>query len=178
MELESGGRQAVEIAVQKIGDTNMLKDEFKKIDTGNWNRPLAWSAWILFVISFFLPALGTAYGWTCAGLSATAITWPDFWHGNWETIHLALLTLANLVMIASPFLLPRFSRTTKSLKWLRLSHIAALLLVWSYVLHGLILMQKKSDLKIGCCLWTISFLLLCLSTLKIRGRKTTIAVAN
>lgn len=167
-----GGQRAFETAVQKIGDTNMLNDEFKKVDAENWNRPLAWAAWILFVVSFFLPALGTASGLGCAGISATAVSWPDFRYGNWATIYLASLTLSNVLMVASPFLLPRFSRTANSMKWLRGSIFAIAILVWSYVLLLLIFMQKKSDLKIGCYIWTISFLLLCLSTLKIRSRKT------
>jgi hypothetical protein len=94
---------AFEISAQTIGQVKPLKIEFKKIDAQNWNRPLAWAAWILFVISFFLPAYGDGLGWRCTAMSATAVTWAEFWHGDWRIIYLASLTLANLLMIASPF---------------------------------------------------------------------------
>jgi hypothetical protein len=169
-------QNAFEISAQTIGEVRSLKIEFKKIDTENWNRPLAWTAWTLFAISFFIPAYADMLGWRCAGMSATAVTWAEFWHGNWPTIHLASLTLANLLVIASPFLLPRFSRNKRLLKWLRFSSFAALVLVWSYVLLLLTHADGK-DLKVGCYVWSSSFLLLCLSTLKLRSRKTHSAAA-
>ena len=177
MKSGSNERQAFETAMAQIGQAKPLKMEFKKIDAENWNRPLAWSAWALFVASFFLPALGDdAPGWKCAGISATAVFWPEFWHGNWGTIHLASLTLANLLMIVSPFLLPQFSQNKHFLKWLRYSSFAALVLVWSYVLLGIAYGGGK-DLKVGCYVWSSSFLLLCLSTLKLRSCKTHSATA-
>jgi hypothetical protein len=163
-------------AVQKIGQAKPLKTEFKKIDAENWNRPLAWAGWVSFVLSFFLPSFGDGLGWRCAGLSATALSWSDFSFRNWFDIHLASLTLANLLMIASPFLLLRFSRTTNSLKWLRLSTFAALTLVWSFLLL-LITHEDGKDLKVGCYVWAVSFLLLFLSTLKRHSRKTHSAAA-
>src|SRR5476651_1510317 len=48
--------KAFDVSVQKIGQAEPLKVEFKKIDVENWNRRLAWAAWILFAVSFFLPA--------------------------------------------------------------------------------------------------------------------------
>jgi len=169
-------QKAFEISAQIIGEARPLKIEFKKIDAENWNRPLAWTAWTLFAISFLIPAYADMLGWGFAGMSATAVTWAEFWHGNWPTIHLASLTLANLLVIASPFLLPRLSRNKRLLKWLRFSSFAALVLVWSYVLLGITCGGEK-DLKVGCYVWSSSFLLLCLSTLKIRSRKTHSAVA-
>jgi len=159
--LGSSEQTAFEIAVQKIGDTNMLKAEFKKVDAENWNRPLAWAAWILFAISFFLPACNQLRGWQCAGLSATAISW---------SVSLASMTLANLFMVASVFLILRFSQNNRVMKWLRFSSLAALILVWSYV-FGLIATGGGSSLKIGCYVWSLSFLLLFLSVSKIRGHK-------
>ena len=170
-------QQAFETGTASIGQTKLLKIEFKKIDAENWNRPLAWTAWILFAISFFIPAYADMLGWRCAGMSATAVTWAEFWHGNWPTIHLASLTLANLLMIASPFLLPRFSQNKRLLKWLRFSSFAALILVWSYVLLLLINADGK-DLKIGCYVWSSSFLLPCLSTLKLAAVKCTLLRLN
>jgi hypothetical protein len=172
-QMESGlnEQEIFNSAVQKIGQAKPLKTEFKKINAENWNRPLAWTAWILFVVSFFLPSDGDWQGWRCAGLSATAVSWPEFWHGNWPTIHLASLTLANLLMVVSPFLLPQFSQNKRLLKWVRFSNFAALVLVWSYVLL-LLTDGGGEDLKVGCYVWAASFLLLCLSTLKVRNCKT------
>jgi hypothetical protein len=164
-------QRAFEISVQQIGQAQPLKMEFKKIDLENWNRPLAWSAWILFVVSFFLPAFADLRGWRCAGLSATAISWQDFWRGNVGTIYLTSLTLANLVMIASAFLLPRFSQNLRFIKYWRIFNFLALALVWSYVFL-LFTHNDRKDMKIGCYVWTVSFLLLFLSTLKTRSRKT------
>jgi hypothetical protein len=159
-------------SVQKIGRTKPLKTEFKKIDAENWNRPLAWAAWISFVVSFFLPAYGHGRGWQCAVLSATAGPWGGYRPNNWMTlIHLNSLTLANLLMIISPFLLMRFSQGLRFMKWWRVFSFLALGLVWSFLLlfytHG-----DGKDLKVGCYVWAASFLLLCLSTLKARSRET------
>jgi hypothetical protein len=164
-------QEAFNSAVQKIGQAKPIKIEFKKIDIENWNRPLAWAGWVSFVLSFFLPSFGDGLGWRCAGLSATALSWPDFSFRNWFDIHLVSLTLANLLMIASPFLLLRFSRTANSLRWLRLSIFTALTLVWSFLLL-LITHEDGKDLKVGCYVWAVSFLLLFLSTLKSRSHKT------
>jgi hypothetical protein len=93
----------------------------------------------------------------------------DFDHARWATIHLALLTLANLLMIASVFWLPRFSGNALSLKWLRGLSFAALALVWSYIglgLHD----GGGSSLRVGCYVWCGSFLLLCLSTFPLPER--------
>jgi len=168
-------QQAFETAAGQMGEPNPLKTEFMKINTENWNRPLAWAAWTLFVVSFFLPAYANGFGWQCAGLSATAVStfWPIT---GWMPVHMELLTVANLLMVASPFLLPRFSRNKRLLKWLRLSSFAALVLVWSFVLLLLTDADGK-DLKVGCYVWSSSFLLLCLSTLKLRSRKTKSAAA-
>jgi hypothetical protein len=171
-QMKSGlnGQNAFEIAVQKIGDTAMIKNEFKKVDAENWNRPLAWSAWSLFVVSFFLPAYADGFGWRCAGLSATAVSWSDFSFRDWFDVHLASLTLANLLMIVSPFLLARFSPNLRFMKWLRVFNFLALALVWSFIVI-LLTDGARKDLKIGCYVWIASFLLLFLSTLKIRIRK-------
>jgi hypothetical protein len=176
---ELNEQNAFEIAVQKIGDTNMLKDEFKKVETENWNRPLAWSAWVLFVISFFLPAHAFGgWGWQCAWGSAGGFFSPEFWHdlsrGNLidGNFHLTLLTFANLLMIASPFLLPRFSQNLRFIKFWRVFSFLALALVWSFIFRLLASADDRKDLKIGCYIWTASFLLLFLSSLKIRARKT------
>jgi len=165
-------------AVQKIGQAKPLKTEFKKIDAENWNHQLAGSAWILFVVSFFLPAYADGRGWQCAGLSATAVSWPEFSQGNWMTIHLVSLTLANLLMIISPFLLLRFSQSLRFMKWWRVFSFLALALVCSFVVLLLANLDKidVKIVKVGCYIWTASFLLLLLSTLKLRNRKAHITV--
>jgi hypothetical protein len=100
-----------------------------------------------------------------------------FLRGNVGTIYLTSLTLANLVMIASAFLLPRFSQNLRFLKYWRVFSFLALALVWSYVFL-LFTHNDRKDMKIGCYVWTASFLLLFLSTLKLRHRKASIAAPN
>jgi hypothetical protein len=162
--------RAFVFATQQMGEAGLLKNEFRKDRARNWNLPLAWTAWGTFLISFFLPAFERGFGWQCALLSAEAELMPGFARASWGTIHLALLTLANLLMIASVFWLPRFSQNARSLKWLRGSSFVALALVWSYVglaLHG----GGGSSLRVGCYVWAGSFLLLCLSTFPLPERK-------
>jgi hypothetical protein len=164
-------QNAFKISAQQIGQAQALKNEFKKIAAENWNRPLAWVAWTLFVISFFLPAYTETLGWRCAGLSANEIFRPEFGRGTWPSIHLASLTFANLLMVVSPFLLSRFSQNVRVWKWLRLSNLIALTLVWSYLLLWII-EGNGADLKAGCYVWAAAFLFLNWSTLKIRNHKT------
>jgi hypothetical protein len=170
MKLGADEQQVFEIAAAEIGQAKSLKMEFRKVDAENWNRPLAWVAWVMFVVSFFLPALMDGYGWQCAGLAVSAITWPDTRQGNWMDIHLASLTLTNLLMIASPFLLMRFSSNLCFMKWWRGLNFSAVILVWSFIVL-LLLNADGKDLKIGCYIWATSFLLLCLSALKNVNRK-------
>jgi hypothetical protein len=80
------------------------------------------------------------------------------------------MTLANLFMVVSFFVALRFSQKRRAMQWLRLSSLAALILVWLYV-SGLIATGGGPSLKIGCYAWSLSFLLLFLSVLKIPGRK-------
>ncbi|HZL12691.1 MAG TPA: hypothetical protein VFC85_00970 [Verrucomicrobiae bacterium] len=178
-QMKSGQNEqpAFEIALAQIGQAKPLKMEFKKIDKENWNRPLAWSAWILFVISFFLPAAyDDMWGWQCAWISAGGFFSSEFWHGKLGSgdFHLTLLTFANLLMIASPFLLVRFSQNLRFVKFWRVFSFLTLVLVWSFIFR-LIMNDGVKSLKIGCYVWTASFLLLGLSTLKIRRRKAQIA---
>ena len=178
-QIQSGANEqhAFESAARQIGQAKPVKMEFKKIDAENWNRPLAWLAWGTFVASFFLPVFANGgWGWQCAFLSATAVSWPETRQGNWIDIHLSLLTLANVLLIASPFLLPRFSQSARFMKWMRCLYFAALMLVWSFLLLLLAHMDWK-ELKFGCYVWSSSFFLLWLSTLKARNRKAR-TVAN
>lgn len=164
MQAGTNGRNAFEIAAQQIGEAGKIKAEFGKIDADGVSRPCAWIAWGSFVISFFLPSCNQLWGWQCASLSITSI-----W-GNGGGFCLASMTLANLFMVASIFLILRYSQKNRLMKWLRLSSLAALILVWLYVL-GLIATGGGPSLKIGCYVWCLSFLMLFLSVLKIPGRK-------
>src|SRR5215469_6259878 len=112
-------QQAFGRASETIGRPEQISKEFNKITAVPWNRPMTRTAWALFGISFLLPAFDDGRGWQCAGLSATAVSWPDFLH-NWFNIHLALLTLANLAMVVSFFWLSFFSHRLSSLKWPRI----------------------------------------------------------
>ena len=160
--------RAFELATGLMGQAGSLKTEFNKVAAENWNRPLAWMAWCLFVVSFFLPAYANGRGWQCAGVSIMAM--PDFQPANWGIVHLESLSLANLLMISSPLFLMYFSRSTRLMNWFRISTFLASVLVWTFVLLLLAHADGK-DLKIGCYVWAASFLSLCLSTLKIRSRK-------
>jgi hypothetical protein len=170
IKLELNEQRAFETAVQQIGDASAIKMEFKKIDAESWSHPLAWAAWVLFVVSFFLPAYEDARGWQCAWFSLSAWSGKLFADSS-ANVHLALQTLANVLMIASPILLARLSRNPRVLKRLRFSSFVALILVWSFVFRCFS-DGGWQELRIGCYIWASSFLLLCLSTLKIPDRKT------
>jgi hypothetical protein len=169
------GQEAFNFAVQKIGQGKALKIEFQKTHKDNSYRSLAWAAWILFAISLVLPAYGQMWGWRCALLSVgAAVSWEEP-AGDWASIHLSVLTLANLLMIVSPFLLPRFLQNARSLKWLRCSIFLALVLVWSYLLIWFAFEKSEyldwKRFNIGCYVWAASFLLLFLSTFQQRSEK-------
>jgi hypothetical protein len=169
LQMQSGlsEREIFNSSIQKIGQAKSLKMEFRKIDAQNWSRSLAWTAWILFAVSFFLPAHQYAgMGWRCAYMSAHGFVDPEFWHGKFSDDYLlTLLTLANLLMIGSPFWLFRYAQKAVLKKWFDISTFAALILVWSYILLWLT-HSDRSELRIGCYVWGSSFLLLSLSTLK------------
>ena len=156
---------AFETTVQRIGQAGPIKMEFKKIEERRGNRPLVWIAWALFVISLFLPAYVNGSGWACAALSVEAWTWPEVRRGEWLFIHLALLTFANLLMLASPFFPAKFLWNARSLRWLQFSNFAAFTLVWSYFLT-LFFCNERQHLRIGCYVWTASFLVLFLSSVR------------
>ena len=169
-------QKAFQISIQEMGEVKFIKLEFKKIETENWNRPLARAAWALFVISFFLPAYGSGRGWQCAWLSADSFISRDFWHGNEGFLsgdyHLALLTLANVLMIGSPFLLVYFSQKAAFRKWFGFSSFVASALVWSFIVR-LLMDPAGNDVRFGCFIWGFAFLPLCLSMLPLWHRKIT-----
>jgi len=176
-------QRAFEIAARQIGQPKPLIMEFKKIDSENWNRPLAWCAWVLFVVSFFLPAHRYGgWGWQCAWGSAGGFFSSGFWQDILKgdlidgDFHLTLLTFANLLMLVSPFLLPRFSKNLRFTKCCRAFSLLALILVWSFIFR-LLTENDRENLKIGCYVWAAAFLPLFLATLKSPSRRPH-AVAN
>jgi hypothetical protein len=158
--------EAFEAAVQQIGQGQMLQNEFKKVSACHWNRPLAMMAWVVFVVSFFLPATRGLRGWQCAGWilpwNLGALSKPG--DGRWVFVHYELLNLANLLMVASPFLLRFFGQEARSMRWLRHSAFAALALTGLMVLEEFFLSVGKLGLAVGYYLWVFSFALLYVST--------------
>ena len=133
-----------------------------KTNAPQWNRPVAYVAWAMFVTSFFLPSYAEGYGYACA-LQQT-LFWPDAIHGNWAAINYELLTFSNLLMLVSPLLMFQFHRSIRQTKWLCWLTFTALVLVWSFVIQ-LLSHQDTKDLKIGCYVWSLSFALLFYSTI-------------
>ncbi len=172
IELGAPEQQAFALAMAQIGEPATLKTEFRKVDTESWNRPLAIAAWITFSISIFLPSFGNPFdiqllGYQCA--IAQTYFWPQAVGGNWISIHYELLTLANGLMLVSPFCLAGMPGILLSLKAFRYTTLAALILVWSFVLLVL-LNEGGHNLKAGCYVWAFSFLLLHLSGIQKRAK--------
>lgn len=147
-----------------------------------WNLRLALSAWVLFVVSFFLTACTGYKGWQCAGISACCV-YEEFqflfmsiksFYQHWGEILIASLTFANLFMLVSPFLFLKSLRKVSALYWLRILSVTALGLV-----GGFYMLEGRSDLRIGFYAWTASFLLLFLSSvLRHRAPKPHAIAAN
>jgi hypothetical protein len=129
-------------------------------NASRWNCPLAVIAWAAFVISFFLPSYAEGRGYQCAVMHS--VFWSGAMQGNWGSIHYLLLTLPNLLMLASPFLLLRFGEYVRCLSWLRYSTFAASILVWLFLIL-LLADVGGSDLRIGAYVWASSFVFLLLS---------------
>jgi hypothetical protein len=163
-------------ATLRLGSPALLKTEFRKLGARNYIPSLGWAAWIIFATAFFLPAYAGGFGWQCAGLSATCVTWPEFTFSlsNWSTILLFLMTPANVVMAVSPFLVSKLSRRPLAFKWLRAANVTAFALVWTYFLL-LFFHSERQDLRIGCYLWAASFLMFSLSLFRFRARKKSYA---
>jgi hypothetical protein len=167
MKLGSVDKEAFEGAVQQIGLAAALRSEFMKAGVSNWNRPLMYVAWALYAVSFFLPSYNGAPSWRCASLQRWL--WQDAMNGNWGSIYYELLTLANMLMLASPILFFRCAAWPRALMWFRRSALVAVLLVWSYIALWLAGADRWS-LGIGCYLWATSFVLLLVATVVSRER--------
>ena len=73
--------QAFEAATERMGQAGPIKIEFKKINAETWNRPMAWTAWTLFAVSFFLPAYADGPGWHSRTRHPPAALPPVLAHG-------------------------------------------------------------------------------------------------
>ena len=138
----------------------------------SWSRSLAWAGWIMFAVSFFLPATSDMRGWQCAegALAGLCEFYPRLLMNfrqirtYFADIHLASLTFANISMILSPLLMLKRSRDARPWNWELIANLAAFILVWSFYLRWL-LADDKGDMRIGYHLWTLSFLLVFLSSI-------------
>jgi hypothetical protein len=160
---------AYRFAAAQIGEPAAVKKEFEKVQPGGWNRPIAIMGWSLFAVSFILPSCGKGLGWQCAGISATAVSWSEFRTGEWQAIWFASLTLANGLMLVSPWVLFRLSKRPIIMRSFRYAAVAAALLVDVWVL-AIICGSDGYDLKVGCFVWAASFLLLAIAPL-IHGQR-------
>lgn len=149
-------------ARQQIGQPKQLGEEYMKSNPSQWNRPIAFAAWAMFVISFFLPSYANGYGYVCAILQTQF--WPQALNGESWAIHYELLTLANVLMLVSPWLLFRFCGTASRMKWLRWLTLTATILVWSFVVR-FIADGGGAELKVGCYVWSLSFAFLFYATI-------------
>jgi len=156
--------ESFRLACTRVGELPQLGNEFKKVmhAGSNWNRPLPQAAWALFIVSFMLPAYDDLRGWQYAMLQQWF--WPQESRDLWVCLHYQSLTLANLLMLVSPFLLLRFQQSVRLLRWLRLGLFVAAVLVWAFILE-LLFQNNGNLLKIGSFVWASSFALLYLSML-------------
>lgn len=156
---------AFRLARKQIGELRLLNREFKKaMKTTFVHWALAAAAWAIFIVSFFLPAFDQMPGWKAATLHS--LFWPQALQGNLLAVHYLLLTLANVLMLASPFLVAGGAHDARFLKCLRGWSLAAAVLAWLFLARLLAGHNfHNSDLRIGSYLWASSFVLLCLASL-------------
>ena len=151
------------LARKRTGELQLLNLEFKRaMKTTLHHWTMAFAAWIIFIVSFFLPAFDEMPGWKTAILQN--VFWQQALQGQTMSIHYLLLTLANLLMLASPFLLAWAGDDGRFLKWLRGLSLGAMILVWSF-LARLLADHDEPDMRVGCYLWAVSFVLLFLASL-------------
>jgi hypothetical protein len=151
------------LARKRIGELSLLNREFKKaMKTNMQHWAPAIVAWTIYVIAFFLPAYDEMPGWKAAILQS--FFWPQALQGNLMSIHYQLLTFANLLMLASPFLIAWGGQDARFVKWLRGLSMASLVLVWLF-LARLMANHNGTHIRSGCYLWAMSFVLLWVASL-------------
>jgi len=147
------------VASRQIGESKNLLIEYSKImKTGRY--PLMLVSWTLYAISFFLPSYHSWSGLQCAFMQG--VFWQQALHGpsQWLSVHYELLTLANMVMLASPFMSGALSG--KKAGWLRGLAFGSMILTWAFI-ATLWLRGNGNDIQIGCYLWATSFAILWIS---------------
>lgn len=112
------------------------------------------AAWILFVISLFLPAAEEMFGWQCAATCAGMITDLDEWSGAYYFA----FTFPNLLMLFSPLIIYWFKRRGRKSGWLNGVALFCALYVLAFGLMNWF--SRGFNLKIGYDLWLLSFWLL------------------
>lgn len=122
------------------------------------NRLFA-TAWILFAVSLFLPAVKIAtgdkmFGWNCAATCA----WMVADLNGWGEIYYFLFTIPNLLMLFSPLMIYWLKRRDCQIEWLSGVALFCALYVLAFgVVHWF---SEDFNLKTGYYLWLISFWLL------------------
>lgn len=96
-------------------------------------------------------------GWKAACLQEQF--WQQATQGNLLAVHYLFLTVANLVMLLSPYFIVRGAQDALFVKWLRGLSLAAAVLVWSFP-ATLQAIHMARDLRTGYFLWAASFVLL------------------
>jgi len=157
-------QESFRLARRRVGELRQVDGEFGKMMNPilRWMNPLTVAAWAMFVVSFFLPAYKTIHGWRCALLQI--FFWPATTQGNGEALHYQLLTAANLLMLFSPLLLRQCSQDVRRLKWLHHVILVTVALVWAFLLQ-LVLRDQGAGVRIGCYIWSCSFVLLYMAVL-------------
>jgi hypothetical protein len=152
-----GELEAFQMAIQRVGQPKQIGIEFKKAMKTNSQWYLTFTAWALYLVSFFLPSYDTLYGWKCALMQG--VFWPGTLQGDFLSIHYQFLLLANLIMLASPFLFTKLSKTARQVQWLHHLTLGASILVWAFVAQ-LLARQDITGVRVGCLVWAISFAML------------------
>jgi hypothetical protein len=119
------------------------------------------AAWICYVISFFLPAVGgwgAMQGWGAALTCGQILVEPGGVSNLGGWLYYGFFTFANLLMVISPWLWIRSWRRQNRMKWFRITSILLVL----YVVSVDVIFRDGggSDLYSGYFLWTVSFMLL------------------
>ena len=156
-------QSAIDSSVDRIGPATAIKSEFRKVAMKTLNLPLVYFTWAIYVISYFVPAFMEGWGWQCAILQKTF--WDGAMRGEWGAINYELLTLCNVLMLASPL----FLFLGGSMKWFRILTLAAVILVWVFL--GMLLHDSAKEIKVGAYMWGASFILLHLSSYKLPSCK-------
>lgn len=157
-------QQAFAASVQSLGTPGQIVAEFKKISSPGRSRWLAWTAWVAFLVSFYLPASSGMSGFECAmavlpwrvEFSGTVL---EFFKAYIFVIHYQLLDFSNLFMLVTPVFILLFWGEERRLK--RIGHwaLAASIVVGLLFPISLFWQEGISVWEAGFYLWIGSFAL-------------------